>query len=318
MTKQKIVVIAGPTACGKTAASVELCRLIGGEVISADSMQVYRHMDIGTAKVTKEESRGIPHFLIDELEPWEDYSAAKFKIKAKSYIEDIAKRGKIPIVVGGTGFYINALLSDNDFGEGEKDHKIRNELTALLNEKGAEYMYEMLKGIDPEYAAAIHPNNIKRVLRGIEYFRETGEKFSHHNNEERKKEYYYDPLIFVLNMPRDLLYDRINRRVDIMLENGLVEEVRKLNDIGVKREAVSMQGLGYKEIEEYLFGEISLDEAVYKLKRDTRHFAKRQLTWFKHQLKDAIWIDVCKYENAQGLGKELAERTGKWLTGQIK
>ncbi|MCD7904100.1 MAG: tRNA (adenosine(37)-N6)-dimethylallyltransferase MiaA [Clostridiales bacterium] len=297
--KQLLVIIGGPTACGKTAVSVELCRLIGGEVISADSMQVYRGMDIGTAKVTEEEKQGIPHFLIDELDPWEDYSAAVFQRLAKKYIGEIAERGHMPVVAGGTGFYINALIYNNDFSEEERDYSIREELTAELSEKGAEYMYSLLKEIDPKYAESVHANNIKRVLRGIEFYRETGRLFSEHNAEEKRREPFYDARIFVLNMDRERLYRRIDLRVDKMVEDGLVDEVKRLLDRGISRKAVSMQGLGYKETAAYLAGELSLDEAVYKIKRDTRHFAKRQLTWFKHQCKEAVWIDMGSFESAR-------------------
>lgn len=301
--KQPLIIIGGPTACGKTAVSVELCRLIGGEVISADSMQIYKGMDIGTAKVTEEEKQGSPHFLIDELEPWEDYSAAVFQRFAKKYIEEIAGRGHMPVVAGGTGFYINALVYNNDFSEENRDYTIRNELTAELNEKGGEYMYSLLKEIDPKYAESVHANNVKRVLRGLEFYRETGRLFSEHNAEEKKREPYYDAKIFVLNMDREKLYRRIDLRVDKMIENGLVGEVKGLLDRGISRNAVSMQGLGYKETAAYLEGEMSLEEAVYTIKRDTRHFAKRQLTWFKHQCKEAVWVDIGDFEGA----KEIAE-----------
>lgn len=312
--KRKIIVVAGPTACGKTETSVEICRILGGEVISADSMQIYRGMDIGTAKASPQEMKSIPHFLIDELDPWEEYSAAEFVRKAGKYIADISERGNIPVVTGGTGFYINALLTDNDFGGArEKNTEIREELLRRLSENGAEYMYGLLKKTDPEYAESVHPNNTKRVIRGLEFFKETGEKLSHHNAEEKKKESCYDSRIFVLYMDREKLYERINKRVDIMLEKGLEAEVRGLLEKGIKRDAVSMQGLGYKELAEYICGEISFDEAVYKLKRDTRHFAKRQLTWFRHQLKDALWINVCDFENAAEIGKFVAKRTEKWI-----
>lgn len=306
--KQLLVIIGGPTACGKTAVSVELCRLIGGEVISADSMQVYRGMDIGTAKVTEEEKQGIPHFLIDELDPWEDYSAAVFQRLAKKYIGEIAERGHMPVVAGGTGFYINALIYNNDFSEEERDYSIREELTAELSEKGAEYMYSLLKEIDPKYAESVHANNIKRVLRGIEFCRETGRLFSEHNAEEKRREPFYDARIFVLNMDRERLYRRIDLRVDKMVEDGLVDEVKGLLDRGISRKAVSMQGLGYKETAAYLAGELSLDEAVYIIKRDTRHFAKRQLTWFKHQCKEAVWVNMDKFENAKEAAEFMAAR----------
>ncbi len=308
--KQPLIIIAGPTACGKTAASVELCLSIGGEVISADSMQIYKYMDIGTAKVKEEEKKGIPHFLIDELEPYEEYSAAIFQQKAKKYISQISARGHIPVIVGGTGFYINGLLYNNDFSNAEKDNSIRKRLEAELNEYGKEYMFERLMEVDPQYCETTHQNNTKRVLRALEFYEETGERFSQHNAREKKRELYYDSTVFVLNMEREMLYKRIDLRVDKMIEDGLVREVKALIENGAKREWVSMQGLGYKEIAAYIFGEMSLDEAVYILKRDTRHFAKRQLTWFKHQLENAVWIDVDKFENTKAVADYMISRIG--------
>lgn len=291
-----LIIIAGPTACGKTSVSVKLAKLIDGEIISADSMQVYKYMDIGTAKITTEETEGIPHYMINELYPDEEFSVAVFQQKAKNYIEKIYAKGKIPILVGGTGFYINALIYNNDFSE-EQDTKERVELQKIYNEKGKDYIFNMLKTVDPESAEKIHPNNIKKVIRALEFYKQTGKKISQHNIEEKQREAFYDVSFFVLNMDRNLLYNRINQRIDIMLKNGLLKEVSSLLE-KYSPELVSMQGLGYKEFIPYFNNQCSLDDAIEILKRDTRHFAKRQLTWFKHQCH-GIWINVDQFENSQ-------------------
>lgn len=291
-----LIIIAGPTACGKTSVSVKLAKLINGEIISADSMQVYKYMDIGTAKILPEETEGIPHYMIDELYPDEEFSVAVFQQKAKKYIEKIYAKGKIPILVGGTGFYINALIYNNDFSE-EQDTKERVELQRIYNEKGKDYIFNMLKTVDPESAEKIHPNNIKKVIRALEFYKQTGKKISQHNIEEKQREAFYDVSFFVLNMDRNLLYNRINQRIDIMLKNGLLNEVSSLLE-KYSPELVSMQGLGYKEFIPYFNNQCSLDDAIEILKRDTRHFAKRQLTWFKHQCH-GTWINVDQFENSQ-------------------
>lgn len=285
-----LIILTGPTAVGKTALSIRLAKAIGGEIISADSMQVYRHMDIGSAKVTAEEMAGVPHHLIDVLEPTEDLNVVIFQQLAKKALKEIRSRGHIPIVVGGTGFYIQALLYDIDFKENPEGDKIRQELEALAREKGAGYLHQLLEQVDPESARAIHANNVKRVTRALEYFRQTGEKISVHNETERRKPSPYAFLYYVVDMERSRLYERIDRRVDQMLEQGLVEEVRRLKAMGCHRGMVSMQGLGYKEILDYLDGRCTLEEAIYILKRDTRHFAKRQITWFKRE-RDVRWLD---------------------------
>lgn len=292
--KQPLLILTGPTAVGKTALSIELAKALNGEIISADSMQVYRHMDIGSAKATKEEMDGVPHHLIDVLEPDEEFNVVIFQKLAKQALEDIYSRGKLPIVAGGTGFYIQALLYDIDFKENEEEHPIRRELEALAQkagEQGPELLHGMLKEVDPDAAREIHANNIKRVIRAIEYFRETGERISAHNQEMRQKESPYNFLYYVLNRDRASLYARIDQRVDLMMEQGLVEEVKELKRMGCHRGQTSMQGLGYKEILDYLDGKYSLEEAVSILKRDTRHFAKRQLTWFKRE-RDVRWLNV--------------------------
>ena len=272
-----LVIIAGPTACGKTATSIELAKKINGEIISADSMQVYKYMDIGTAKATKQEMQDIPHYLIDEFYPDEEFNVMIFQKKAKDYIDQIYKKGKIPILVGGTGFYINALVFDNNFVEEESDSNLRNELYELAEKNGVEYLHNMLKEFDPESAEKIHYNNVKRVARAIEFYKKTGKPISEHNKEAKSKSSPYKTAFIVLDMDRQKLYERINKRVDVMIEDGLVDEVKMLLEKGYKKELVSMQGLGYKEIVAYINGETSLEEAIEKLKQSTRHFDKDNL-----------------------------------------
>jgi len=290
MNKRPLVILTGPTAVGKTSLSIQLAKCINGEIISADSMQVYKGMDIGSAKITQEEMCDVPHHLIDVLEPWEEFNVTVFQQKCKECMEEIYERGHIPILAGGTGFYIQAVLRDIDFTENEENTAYRTELEQLAAEKGAEYLHQMLLEVDPQAAEAIHANNIKRTIRALEYFHLTGEKISEHNEREAQKENAYNACYFVLNDDRQLLYERIEKRVDEMVNNGLVEEVRTLMAKGCTRNMVAMQGLGYKEIVDYLDGKCSLEEAIYIIKRDTRHFAKRQLTWFKRE-KDVIWVD---------------------------
>ena len=292
--KRKLVILTGPTAVGKTKLSIELAKRIGGEIISADSMQVYQHMDIGSAKIRPEEMEGVPHFLVDELDPSEEFNVMFFQQRAKTYMEEIYQRGHIPILVGGTGFYIQAVLYDIDFSENQDHQQIRKKLEALAQEKGAEYLHQELEKVDPASAGIIHANNVKRVIRALEFYGLTGQKISDHNEEQRRKESPYDFSYFVLNDHRELLYERIDQRVDEMAANGLMDEVRKLKEMGYDRSFVSMQGLGYKEILAFLEGEISLEEALYIIKRDTRHFAKRQITWFKRE-DDVIWLNRPDY-----------------------
>lgn len=288
--KRPMVILTGPTAVGKTALSIELAKKINGSIISADSMQVYRHMDIGSAKIRPSEMQGIPHHMIDILEPWEPFNVVIFQERCRECLEGIYERGHIPIVTGGTGFYIQALLKDIDFTENEENTAYRKELEQLAEEKGAEYLHEMLQQVDAEAAEKIHANNIKRTIRALEFFELTGKKISEHNTEEGEKKSAYQSCYFVLNDDREKLYARIEQRIDEMLAEGLVEEVRALQKMGCTRNLVSMQGLGYKEILDYLDDEITLEEAIYRIKRDTRHFAKRQLTWFRRE-RDVIWVD---------------------------
>ncbi|MCI9066020.1 MAG: tRNA (adenosine(37)-N6)-dimethylallyltransferase MiaA [Lachnospiraceae bacterium] len=290
MEKRPLVILTGPTAVGKTALSVAFAKAINGEIISADSMQVYRHMDIGSAKVTKEEMEGVPHHLIDVLEPAEEFNVVLFQKMARQAAEEIESRGHIPILVGGTGFYIQALLYNIDFAENDEDRRLRRSLEEIAKEQGASALYEKLRAVDPESCEIIHANNVKRVIRAIEFYEKTGKKISAHNREQRQNISPYRFAYFVLNDDREKIYRQIDQRVDLMMERGLVEEVRALRAMGCSRGMVSMQGLGYKEILSYLEGEISQEEAVYLIKRDTRHFAKRQLTWFKRE-KEVTWIE---------------------------
>ena len=295
MERKPFVVLTGPTAVGKTALSIELAKAISGAIISADSMQVYKHMDIGSAKIMPEEMEGIRHYLVDEFEPDEEFHVARFVERAKECLNEIYREGKIPIIVGGTGFYIQALLYDVNFSEQNTNTEYRKELEYLAEEKGAEYLHKMLKEVDAASAEAIHANNRKRVIRALEFYHLTGTKISEHNETEKQKTSPYNFAYFVLTDNRKHLYERIEKRVDMMIKNGLVEEVQKLKDMGYHREMVSMQGLGYKEILDYLDGKMTLEETVSLIKKETRHFAKRQLTWFRRE-RDVIWFDKEKYE----------------------
>lgn len=296
VSRPPLIILTGPTAVGKTELSIRLAKAVGGEIISADSMQVYRHMDIGSAKVTPEEMDGVPHHLIEILEPTEDFNVVTFQTMAKEALRGIYGRGHIPVVAGGTGFYIQALLYDIDFTENDTDTALRQELEQLAAGRGAEYLHDMLKAIDPVSAQAIHANNIKRTIRAIEFYRQTGEPISAHNEVQRQKESPYHFLYYVLNTERETLYERIDSRVDRMMEEGLLEEVQRLAAMGCSRQMVSMQGLGYKEILAYLEGEYPLKEAVRIIKRDTRHFAKRQITWFKRE-RDVRWLNLPDFGN---------------------
>lgn len=291
-----LIIITGPTAVGKTAASIGLAKAVGGEIISADSMQVYKHMDIGTAKITPEEMDGVNHYLIDELEPNQEFNIVKFQQRAKQAIGEISSRGHIPVIAGGTGFYIQSVVYDVDFDEessGQDSYRAR--LCAMADDGRLNELHAMLAAVDSVSAENIHPNNVKRVIRALEYFHQTGVPISEHNREQSKKESPYRFAYFVLNDEREALYERINRRVDKMIACGLVEEVRRLKEMGYDRSFVSMQGIGYKEILDFLDQKITLDEAVYMIKRDTRHFAKRQITWFKRE-KEVIWVNIQDFD----------------------
>lgn len=295
--KKPLIILTGPTAVGKTELSLQLAKAVNGEMISADSMQVYRFMDIGTAKIMPNEMQGIKHYLIDILDPTQDFNVVTFQQMAKKAMEQIYDNGKIPIIVGGTGFYIQALLYDTSFEETEES-LYRKELTKYYEQYGAHMLHECLKEIDPVSYETIHENNVKRVIRALEFYHDTGYSISKHNNEQRQKESPYNFEYFVLNDKRELLYDRIEKRIDNMLEEGLVEEVRKLLSMGCTKDMVSMQGLGYKEIISYLNGDCTLEDAVYILKRETRHFAKRQLTWFRRE-RNVTWIDKSVFSSSE-------------------
>ena len=291
--KNKLLVIAGPTAVGKTDLSIKLAQKLNGEIISADSMQIYKYMDIGSAKVMPEEMKGINHYMIDVVEPSESFSASQFKDMATEAINSIIEKDKTPIIAGGTGLYIDAATCNMNFSETDKDEKYREELEALANEKGNEYIHNMLRDIDPESYKSIHPNNRKRVIRALEVYKLTGKAFSESNSKEEFYKSPYDVKYFVLTMDRQKLYERINLRVDIMMEKGLLDECKKLRDMGYTSDMQSMQGIGYKEVLYYLEGKISLEEAVDMIKQGSRNYAKRQLTWFRRDPR-AIFLDKDK------------------------
>ena len=287
--KKPLIVLTGPTAVGKTKLSISLAKAVDGEIISADSMQVYKYMDIGSAKIRKNEMQGVAHHLIDVLMPDEDFHIVKFQEMAKKAMKEIYEKGKIPILTGGTGFYIQAVTRDIDFTQAEQENTYRKELEQTAQQMGAEYLHEMLEKVDPASASAIHANNIKRVIRALEFYHQNHVPISRHNEEQKERVSPYNLGYYVLNAPRSVLYERIYRRVDEMLEEGLVQEVTSLQKMGYKKGMVSMQGLGYKEILSYLEGEYPLEEAVRIIKRDNRHFAKRQITWFKRE-PEVTWV----------------------------
>lgn len=294
MDKKPMVVLTGPTAVGKTALSIELAKRINGAIISADSMQIYKHMDIGSAKIMPEEMKGIKHYLIDELSPKDEFNVFVFKDMAKKALDEIYAAGKIPIIVGGTGFYIQGLLYDIDFTEQETDMEYREYLYQYAQKNGNHALHEMLKDIDEKSYTAIHENNVKRVVRALEYYKACKEPISLHNEREKAKSSPYNYVYFILNDNRDNLYNRIDKRVDVMLDKGLVDEVKRLKEMGCTKDMVSMKGIGYKEMISYIDGEYTLQEAIDKIKLESRRFAKRQLTWFRRE-KDTIWIDKSEY-----------------------
>ena len=294
MMKKPLIVLTGPTAVGKTKLSIALAKAVGGEIISADSMQVYKYMNIGSAKIRPEEMDGVPHYLVDVLDPADEFHIVKFQEMAKEAMEKIYANGHIPILVGGTGFYIQAIVKDIDFTGNEENTEVRAKWEQYAKDYGAEALHAELEKIDPKSAEAIPAGNVKRVVRALEFYELSGKRISEHNEEQKPKGAPYNFAYFVLNDHRNLLYDRIEKRIDEMLEEGLVEEVQGLKDRGFTKNMVSMQGLGYKEILDYLEGNLTLEEAVYILKRDTRHFAKRQLTWFRRE-PEVSWIHKYEY-----------------------
>ena len=289
MEKSKVIVICGPTASGKTALSIELAKSINGEVVSADSMQIYKDMDIGSAKVTKEEMQGIKHYLVDCVSPDERYSVANYKLDAKKAIEEILKKGKTPIVVGGTGLYIDALIYEIEYQDIKINESYRKELESIKQNQGLEVLYERAVKIDPEAMKKISPNDSKRIMRVLEIYEATGKNKTEQEAESRLKEIPYNYKVFAITMDREKLYERINKRVDIMIENGLIEEVKELLK-KYKEFPTAMQALGYKEVKEYLDGKLTKQEMIDKIKQESRRYAKRQLTWFRKN-KQTIWID---------------------------
>ena len=302
MKKIPLIILTGPTAVGKTALSIELAKDLNAEIISADSMQIYEYMDVGSAKVTKEEMDGVIHHLIDEVKPDYAFSVSEFQKRANKYIKDIDDRGKKVLVTGGTGLYLNSLIYDMDFAKSNSNSKLREELELELKEKGIDYMHEKLRALDEDAANRIHKNNTKRVIRALEVCLD-GKKMQDFSTELRYNE-NYQPIIIVLNRDREVLYERINKRVDLMMENNLIDEVKHLLDIGYDKNLISMQGIGYKEIVKYLEGEYSLDEAIEIIKRDSRRYAKRQITWFK-RYKESKWFDLDKYDNSEILKEDI-------------
>lgn len=302
MNKIPLIILTGPTAVGKTALSIELAKDLNAEIISADSMQIYEYMDIGSAKVTKEEMDGVTHHMIDEVKPDFPFSVSEFQNRANKYIKEVANKGKNVLVTGGTGLYLNALIYNMDFAKSNSNTKLREELESELKEKGIDYMHEKLKSLDSEAASRIHRNNTKRVIRALEVCL-SGKKMQDFSNDLKYNEDYL-PIIIVLNRHREILYNRINKRVDIMMEAGLVEEVKKLLHMGYDKNLISMQGIGYKEIVKYLEGEYTLEEAIEIIKRDSRRYAKRQITWFK-RYKDSKWFDLEKYDNMELLKEDI-------------
>lgn len=317
-TGKPMIILTGPTAVGKTELSIKLAKKIGGEIISADSMQVYRYMDIGSAKIKEKEKKGILHHLIDILNPEEEFNVYTFQQMAKDCLKGIYERGKIPIVVGGTGFYIQALLYDIEF-EPEKEYtgysEIREKLEQELLDKGSNFLYAKLKETDPEAADEIHENNTRRIIRALEFYELNKVPISRHNREQREKKAAYNACYFVLNDERKEIYERIDRRVDKMMEDGLLQEVEQLKNRGYHKNMVSMQGLGYKELLACLDGECTLEEAIYRIKRDSRHFAKRQLTWFRRE-RDVIWINKQDFsyddESILAFMTETIKKKGIW------
>ena len=308
--KPKLIIIAGPTAVGKTDISVKVAKKLGGEIISADSMQVYRDMNIGTAKVTKEEMQGIPHHLIDVLDPSDNFNVSIFKNLSDEAITSVLCRNKVPVMVGGTGFYIQAVLYGIDFSEGETDEGYSESLYKMVSDEGdkaEERLYEKLKEVDPSSAEIIHRNNIKRVIRALEYYHCTGKTISEKNDEEKNKEEIFDSYFFVITDDRQTLYDRIDKRVDKMMENGLLDEVNNLYKRGISQESTSMHGIGYSQLIPVIKGEDTLEHAVEIIKRDSRRYAKRQLTWFKRE-KNVIWIDRQNYSDNDEIADYISKK----------
>ena len=310
MNKTPIIILTGPTAVGKTNLSIDLAKKLNAEIISADSMQIYKYMDIGSAKVTEEEMQGVKHYLVDEVTPDYAFSVSEFQQRAYNYIDEITNKDKKVLVTGGTGLYLNSLIYNMDFAKSDANSEIREKLRVELEENGIDYMHNKLRELDPEAAERIHKNNTKRVIRAIEVCL-SREKMNDFSNDLKVNE-KYKPIIIVLNREREHLYERINKRVDIMMESGLIDEVKKLLEMGYTKDMISMQGIGYKEIIKYLDGEYSLDEAIEIIKRDSRRYAKRQLTWFR-RYSDAKWFNLDEYNDSQVLEEDIIMHIEKML-----
>lgn len=311
--KKNIVVIAGPTASGKTVAGIEVAKKLKGEIISADSMQIYKYMDIGSAKPTVDEMQGIPHHMIDVVYPDEDFSVALFRNMAGKLIDDIIQRNHIPIIVGGTGLYINSLIYPYDFTDSADDTDYRELIAELAREKGNEFVHNMLRDIDPESYTRIHPNNLRRVIRALEVYKNTGKTISEYQKQSRARDSEYSAAYIGLNMDRGLLYNRINQRVDLMFEAGLIEEVKKLRFMGYTKNMVSMQGIGYKEIFDYLDNKCTIEETKEIIKQSSRHYAKRQLTWFRRD-ENIHWVEVDNFESF----KDIIQNITKYIEGKLQ
>ena len=310
MKKIPIIILTGPTAVGKTNLSIDLAKELNAEIISADSMQIYKYMDIGSAKVTNDEMQGVKHYLVDEVTPDYVFSVSEFQKRADDYIEKINDENKRVLVTGGTGLYLNSLIYNMDFAKSDANNELREKLRIELEENGIDYMHNKLKELDPEAAQRIHKNNTKRVIRALEVYL-SGEKMNDFSKDLKFNE-KYNPIIIVLNREREHLYERINKRVDIMMDNGLIDEVKNLLKMGYTKDMISMQGIGYKEIIKYLDGEYTLDEAIDIIKRDSRRYAKRQLTWFR-RYDDAKWFNLDEYSDSQVLKNDIIMHIEKML-----
>lgn len=298
--KQKLIVVAGPTASGKTRLAIDIAKSVNGEIVNADSMQIYKYMNIGSAKPTLEEQSEAKHHLIDFLDPDEEFSVADYTDLAHKVIAEIASRGKVPIMCGGTGLYINSVVNDITFGEIETDYKLREELNELAKQHGSQYLLDILKEFDPVSAQRLHPGNLRRIVRAIEFYRTTGIPISEHQEMTKQKESRYEPLMLCVKWDREVLYDRINKRVDIMMNDGLLDEVKQLMEMGYTKELNSMKGIGYKEIIDYFEGNMSLEDTVNLIKQSSRRYAKRQLTWFRRD-KRIHWLDANEDFLAEGI-----------------
>lgn len=298
--KQKLIVVAGPTASGKTRLAIDIAKSVNGEIVNADSMQIYKYMNIGSAKPTLEEQSEAKHHLIDFLEPDEEFSVANYTELAHKVIAEISSRGKVPIMCGGTGLYINSVVNDITFGEIETDYKLREELNELAKQHGSQYLLDILKEFDPVSAQRLHPGNLRRIVRAIEFYRTTGIPISEHQEMTKQKESRYEPLMLCVKWDREVLYDRINKRVDIMMNDGLLDEVKQLMEMGYTKELNSMKGIGYKEIIDYFEGNMSLEDTVNLIKQSSRRYAKRQLTWFRRD-KRIHWLDANEDFLAEGI-----------------